>query len=80
MSSKALCKEAVIWKRLIHPNIGLFKGVTFEPLQLVSEWVPGGELREYIRANRHANLINLVSLSLYPKNQELIPFSVARRR
>ena len=54
-----------MWKHLNHPNIVLFKGVTFDPLQLVSEWVPGGELREYIRNNRHANLIDLVSLLIY---------------
>ena len=50
----------------------LFKGLTFEPLQLVSEWVPGGELGEYIRNERHANLTGLVSLLLYPENQDLI--------
>lgn len=50
-----------MWKRLRHPNIVSFKGVTFEPLQLVSEWMPGGELREYIKNNRHQNIIKLVS-------------------
>ena len=27
---KALCKEAVVWKHLNHPNIVSFRGVTFE--------------------------------------------------
>ena len=58
-----------MWKRLNHPNIVPFKGATFEPLQLVSDWMPGGELREYIRNNCHANLISLVSPSLpFPKH------------
>ncbi|KAF9641912.1 kinase-like protein, partial [Thelephora ganbajun] len=57
---QTLCREAVVWKRLNHPNIVPFKGVTFEPLQLVSEWMPGGELREYVRGNREANLVNLL--------------------
>ena len=66
-----------MWKRLVHPNIVVFKGVTFEPLQLVSEWVPGEVLREYIRENCHANLVGLVSSLHYPENQGLILFSVA---
>ena len=51
-----------MWKRLNHPNIVPFKGVTFEPLQLVSEWMDCGELREYLRTHSGANLISLVSL------------------
>ena len=51
-----------MWKRLNHPNIVPFKGVTFEPLQLVSEWMGCAELREYLRASRDADLNNLVSL------------------
>ncbi|KAF9789158.1 kinase-like domain-containing protein [Thelephora terrestris] len=57
---KSLCKEAVVWKHLDHPNIVPFKGITFEPLQLASEWIPGGELKEYIRRNPDANLISLL--------------------
>lgn len=49
-----------MWKRLNHPNIVPLKGVRLNPLQLVSEWMPGGELREYIRLNQSANLIGLV--------------------
>ena len=50
-----------MWGRLNHQNIVPFKGVTFEPLQLVSEWMDCGELREYLRTNHDADLINLVS-------------------
>ena len=50
-----------MWRRLSHPNIVPFMGVTLEPLQLVSGWMPGGELRSYVRENPHANLISLVS-------------------
>jgi len=67
-----------MWKRLDHPNIVPFKGVTFEPPQLVSEWMEGGELREYIRNNPHANLVSLVSPPLHPSKDHLIPSSVAR--
>ena len=51
-----------MWKRLDHVNIVPFKGATLEPLQLVLGWMDGGELREYIRTNRDADLISLVSL------------------
>ena len=51
----------MVWKRLNHPNIVPFKGVTFEPLQLVSEWMDLEELREYLGTNDDADLISLVS-------------------
>jgi len=38
---QSFCKEAVVWKHLSCPHIVLFIGVTFEPLQLVFEWMPG---------------------------------------
>jgi len=67
------CKEAVVWKRLNHPNIVPFMGVTFEPLQLVSEWMPGGELREYVKKDRDTDLISLVGRSSSISAQRLIP-------
>ena len=57
---KLFCKEAVIWGCLNHPNIVPFKGVTLDPPQLVSEWMPGGELRKYVRNNAHADPVDLV--------------------
>ncbi|KAF9642665.1 kinase-like protein, partial [Thelephora ganbajun] len=54
------CKEAVVWKQLDHPNIVPFKGATLDPLQLVSEWMPGGELREYVKNNSGTNPISLL--------------------
>ncbi|KAF9644874.1 kinase-like protein [Thelephora ganbajun] len=53
-------REAIVWKHLNHPNIVPFKGVTFDPLQLVSEWMPGGELRKYVENNPGANPISLL--------------------
>ncbi|KAF9789176.1 kinase-like domain-containing protein [Thelephora terrestris] len=61
LTKRSLCKEAVVWKHLDHPNIVPFKGVTFDPLQLVSKWIPGGELKEYVvRGSSQANLISLL--------------------
>lgn len=51
-----------MWKRLVHPNIVPLLGVTFTPLQLVSEWIPGGGLTEYVKRNAHANRLGLVGV------------------
>lgn len=51
-----------MWKRLKHPNIVGFIGVTQNPLQFVSEWMPNGTLTEYLDVNPDANRIGLVRL------------------
>lgn len=58
---QSFCREAAVWKNLSHPNVVPLIGVTFEPFQLVSQWMSRGELREYVENNRGANLMNLVS-------------------
>ena len=68
-----------MWKYLNHPNIVPFKGVAFNPLQLVSERTPCKELKEYVKENHGANLIGLVSSFLPAHKHHLIPSSVARR-
>jgi serine/threonine protein kinase len=60
-----------VWKHLNHPNLVPFKGVTLEPLQLVSEWMPNGDLREYIKRNPNADRVSLVSLFLCTFAQHL---------
>ena len=62
-----------MWKRLQHPNIVPLCGVTVSPLQLVSEWMPGGELREYIRKNRDANILDLVGVTPVMSYRALTP-------
>lgn len=61
-----LHREAVMWKRLIHANIVPFIGVTLDPLQIVSEWMPGGDLTSYIDVNPQASRVDLVSLVSVP--------------
>ena len=63
-----------MWKYLSHPNIVPFKGITLEPPQLVSEWMPGGPLNTYIQKNR-ANLTNLVGPFLLAYKHNLTVFS-----
>ena len=57
-----------MWKQLIHDNIVPFKGVTLDPFQIVSEWMPGGDLTGYINTNPHVSPVKLVSLVLVPRN------------
>ena len=56
------CKEAVTWKYLDHPNILPLLGITTDPLQLVSKWVSGGNLREYIKKRPDPDRHRLVGI------------------
>lgn len=38
-----------MWKHLVHPNIVPVRGITTEPFQLVSDWVPGWNLTEFVK-------------------------------
>ena len=51
-----------MWKRLRHPNIVPLLGITLEPLQLISAWMPGGELKEYIAKNSDVDQLGLVGI------------------
>ena len=56
------CKEVVIWKRISHPNIVPFLGVLEgpAPLCMVSEWMPNGNVRDYVGKNPEASRLQLV--------------------
>ena len=49
-----------MWKRLTHPNILPLLGITFTPLQLISNWMPAGDLPEYIQGHPGADRLELV--------------------
>jgi hypothetical protein len=57
-----LYQEAVVWKRLNHPNIVPFHGVTLRPLQLVSNWMQAAELTECIKNTPKTNRLGLVGV------------------
>ncbi|KAF9642056.1 kinase-like protein, partial [Thelephora ganbajun] len=61
-ADKAFCKEAVMWKRLNHPNVLPLLGVTIAPFQLISNWMSGGNLPEYIEKHSDADRIGLAGL------------------
>ena len=51
----------VAWKHLTHPNIVPLLGVTIDPLQLISDQMPGGNLAGYILSHPNTNRASLVS-------------------
>lgn len=53
-------QEAIMWKHARHPNIVPFLGITSTPFQLVSNWMPGGNLVGYIKENPSTDRLGLV--------------------
>lgn len=52
-----------MWKRLAHPNIVPLLGITtFPRLQLISEWMSGGDLPIYIKAHPDTDRLGLVGV------------------
>ena len=62
----------MIWKRLKHPNIVPLLGVTLleaddegdiiTPLQLISDWMPDGNLQNYIKKNPDMDRVGVVGV------------------
>ena len=52
--------EAVIWKRMRHPNIVPFHGVTLDTLWLVSDWMDSEGLPEFAKHCQTVNRLGLV--------------------
>jgi serine/threonine protein kinase len=58
---------------LSHPNIVPLLGITPTPLQLISQWMPGGDLGEYVKKNPDADKLGLVSVTSVVFDPTLIP-------
>lgn len=69
-----------MWRHLTHPNIVPLLGITLEPLQLISAWIPGGELTDYIANNPNTNRIALVGVLYLLGWTTLTPSQVIRYR
>jgi len=56
---KALCREAIPWKDLSHPNVLKLLGVSpcmgQHPLRMVTPFMRNGNVMEYAKSNREAN-------------------------
>ncbi|KAF9241776.1 kinase-like domain-containing protein [Melanogaster broomeanus] len=63
---KNICKEAIVWRHLRHPNCLPFYGIYNIPgrmpqvTALVSPWMQQGTLRGYLESNPHANRTMLI--------------------
>ena len=65
-NSQTFCQEAVIWKRLNHPNIVPLLGITISHFQLISKWMCGSDLLEYVKERPDVDRLELVGVhSLY---------------
>ena len=67
-----------MWKRLAHKNIVPLLGITTSPLQLISEWMSGGHLTEYIGNHPGANRLRLVGAPLFVFDPNLTPTAGTR--
>jgi len=62
-----------MWKRLTHQNLLPLLGVTIAPLQLISNWMSGGDLPEYIEKHSNADRPALVGVFSVVFIQHLLP-------
>jgi len=53
---------AAVWKNLEHPNVVPLLGVTTDPIQLVSGWMPETDLTAYIAGHPDADRLSLVGV------------------
>jgi len=53
-----------VWKHLTHPNVLPLLGVTITPLQLISNWMSGGHLPNYLENHPDADRLGLVGVLL----------------
>ena len=65
-----------MWKRLVHPNIVPLLGATVAPFQLVSAWMVGGELSQYISIHRDVDRLGLVGFRRIALDEAFTPSPV----
>jgi len=61
-NARTFYQVVVVWKHLAHSNIVPLLGATTDPLQLISNWMCGGHLTEYITNHPDADRLSLVRL------------------
>jgi hypothetical protein len=62
-----------MWKHLTHSNVLPLLGVTIDGLQLVSNWMSGGDLLCYIKKNSGTDRLGLVSVHPVVPTLRLLP-------
>jgi len=71
---QAFHQMAAVWKNLAHPNIVPLLGVTTDPVELVSGWMPDTDLMGYITNHPDAERLNLVSVPFHRTARHADPF------
>jgi len=64
---KSFCKEAVVWRRLAHPNIASFLGAVncdTLPLCMVSPWMKNGNMTTFVKVYPCSNRLVLVRIDI----------------
>lgn len=61
---------------MIHPNVLPLLGITTNPLQLVSDWMSGGDLPRYIKCYPDADRLRLVSIPYDACIPRLLQFQI----
>lgn len=62
-----------MWKYLKHQNIVPLLGVTSTPFQIISDWMPGGNLTEYIKKHPDADRLDIVDAPPIASDPTLTP-------
>ena len=62
-----LCREVIGWKHLKHPNILPLLGVSMVAnasyFDILTEWMPNGNLMQYAKSHPEVNRLQLVSIT-----------------
>jgi len=59
---QAFHQMVAVWKNLEHPNVVPLLGVTTDPVQLVSGWMPDRDLKGHIADHPDADRLSLVGV------------------
>ena len=81
-STQQLCREVLVWKRLSHPNVLPLLGVSVskdpQHFRIITEWMPNGDVTEYIGSNPEVNRLRLVSPAIcLPRGYAYVPRQVS---
>ncbi|KAF9783960.1 kinase-like domain-containing protein [Thelephora terrestris] len=60
--TRRFCKEFITWKFLRHPNVLPLLGVIMSgnQLMMVSEWMPNGNITEFVKTHENVNRLELL--------------------
>ena len=69
-----------MWRRLGHPNVLPLLGVNIDCFQLISSWMPGGRLPDYVKKHSNPDRLGLVNIPPVVVIPRLLPLPAVRRR